>query len=142
MSAAWSLRLNSAAIAVNGDPRSATADKITAIAWRLSIFMIAFPFKVHKQVILPDILRIFGPLAYIRRIRGHFESQGRAFERLLNDKSCPIFGKKGFTEAAHPHQKVRAFYATGCRTNPARRLATLAASAGGKLAFQALASKR
>jgi hypothetical protein len=56
--------------------------------------MIASPFKVHKQVILPDILRISGPLAYIRRIRGHFESQGRAFERLLNDKSCPIFGEK------------------------------------------------
>src|ERR1700747_2801370 len=106
MSAAWSLCLNSAAIAVTGDPRSATADKITAIAWCLTIFMIASPFKVHKQVILPDILRI----------RGHFERQGRAFERLLNDKSCPIFGEKGFTEAAHPHQTVRAFHATGCRT--------------------------
>jgi hypothetical protein len=55
MSAAWSVWLNSAAIAVNGDPRSATADKITAIAWRLTVFMIASPFKVHKQVILPKI---------------------------------------------------------------------------------------
>jgi hypothetical protein len=34
--------------------------------------MIASPFKVHKQVILPDIFPI----------RGHFESQGRAFERF------------------------------------------------------------
>src|ERR1700747_2587410 len=102
MSAAWSLRLNSAAIAVNGEPRSATADNITAIAWPLTILSIAPPLDFHKQFIIPDILRISGP--YIRRIRGHFESQGRAFERVLNDKSFPIFVEKGFTEQ-HTHTK-------------------------------------
>src|SRR6516165_6678816 len=94
MSAAWSVWLNSAAIAVNGDPRSAIADKITAIAWRPTIFMIASPFKVHKQVILPDIFRISGPLAYIRRIPGHFESQGRAFERL-GQRQIAVAAKTG-----------------------------------------------
>jgi hypothetical protein len=43
--------------------------------------MIASPFKVHKHVILPDIPD-FRPLSLHSPIRGHFESQGRAFERF------------------------------------------------------------